>query len=356
MPSFIFLNVFVGFLTLLYFDFAQTAELRCAELGANCVCSEPLNTTTYNSLFGYDFNPADSTTKQCTKATSSAPGSTLEDSAGFRYVVETSGAMHTALPNKISGLKLLRTKTSAEGNAAGGGQFIGHEFATTEKTARIALRGYKYFSSDYQLYRPGTCENSSKLMQIGQDASLSAIVSGTGGSYDMYGWINWNFGSLNCCTVAPGGLPFVGQYTESNINGKWMRYEMIINNTLPSGPVTTFQLYAKNITDNLPEIKIVDSTIETLDPSADPTNPNSNQSWTRAIATTVKPNQRISQIVFNLFRRDNCTGYIGLTHILAAAWDVNAGQRIGPAVEIEGGAGSNPPPQLPTPPKNLRVQ
>ena len=346
--------IFLGFL-LSYSGIAHAGELRCTELGVSCVCSEPLNTSTYNSLFGYDFNPADTTSKQCTKATQSAPGSVIEDGGGFRYVVETTGAMHNALPNKVSGLKFLRTKTSAEGNAAGGGQFIGHEFAATEKTARIALRGYKYFSSDYQLYRSGTCENSSKLMQIGQDSSLSAIVSGTSDTYDMYGWIGWNFGSLNCCTVAPGGLPFAGQYSESKINGKWIRYEMVITNPLPTGAVTTIKLYAKNVTDNLPEIKIVDSTIETLDPSANPSNPNANQSWTKQIASTLKPLQRISQIYFNLFRRDSCTGYVGFTHILAAAWDTDAGQRIGPAIEIEGG-GSSQPPLVPSAPKNLRIK
>lgn len=348
MKKLICVILLISFSTNLYAE-----EQRCKDLGANCVCSEPLNSSTYSTLFGFDFNPADSTTKQCTKASQSAPGSVIEDGSGFRYVVETSGAMHNALPNKIAGLKLLRTKTSAEGNPAGGGQFIGHEFAVTEKTARIALRGYKYFSSDYQIYRPVTCENSSKLMQIGQDSAVSAIVSGNGGTYDMYGWIGWNFGSLNCCTVAPGGQASVGSYSESKINGKWIRYEMVITNPLPTGVVTTFKLFAKNVTDDLPEMKIVDSTIETLDPSADPTNPNANQSWTQKIATTVKPNQRISQIVFNLFRRDNCTGYVGISHILAAAWDTDAGQRIGAAIEIEGGGST---PMAPAAPKNLRAQ
>ena len=48
------------------------AELRCQELGSNCLCSEPLNTQTYirqcdlvDNTCWYQFNPADSTTKEC---------------------------------------------------------------------------------------------------------------------------------------------------------------------------------------------------------------------------------------------------------------------------------------------------
>ena len=41
-------------------------ERRAVELGANAVCSEPLNTNIYTRVLTSWLNPADSTTKECT--------------------------------------------------------------------------------------------------------------------------------------------------------------------------------------------------------------------------------------------------------------------------------------------------
>ena len=47
---------------------AGAAEQRCDALGANCVCSEPLNTPTLvqDPQIPGNWNPADSITKECT--------------------------------------------------------------------------------------------------------------------------------------------------------------------------------------------------------------------------------------------------------------------------------------------------
>jgi hypothetical protein len=39
----------------------------------------------------------------------------------------------------------------------------------------------------------------------------------------------------------------------------------------------------------------------------------------------------------NNYRETGCTGWLGFSHYLAAGWDTDEGQRIGAAVEIEGG-------------------
>src|SRR5262245_21574407 len=55
------------------------AEQRCNDLGTSCVCSEPLNTTTFAG--GPDFwNPADSTTKQCSVEAASPGGAIVRTS------------------------------------------------------------------------------------------------------------------------------------------------------------------------------------------------------------------------------------------------------------------------------------
>lgn len=314
------------------------AERRCDELGPSCICSEPLNTPTYETVLGYDFNPSDTQTKECTKATSSVPGSVLEDGAGFRYVAETAGPMFDALPNRASSVGyMLRTKSKAEGNAAGGGQFLGHDLDVTPEagTARIAFRGYKYYAADYELYRPGTCENSTKILQLGEDATLSTLVAGNGGNYHLYGWTGWNTGSLGCCDHGPGDAAVRGQYDEDVINGKWFRYEVVITNVLTTGPATRITVYLKNVTDDLPEVVMIDTAVPTEQDDA-PGHPD----WTSALATSLKPAAtRISQIVFNSFRRDDCEGYVGFSHLLMAAWDTDEGQRIGAAMELEGHTG-----------------
>ena len=59
---------------------AHSEEQRCTELGASCLCSEPLNTTTFAG--GPDFwNPADSTTKQCSVESASPGGGAGETSS-----------------------------------------------------------------------------------------------------------------------------------------------------------------------------------------------------------------------------------------------------------------------------------
>jgi hypothetical protein len=47
------------------------------------------------------------------------------------------------------------------------------------------------------------------------------------------------------------------------------------------------------------------------------------------------PPAPIDSLVMNLYRQGSCTGWLGVSHYVATAWDTNAAQRIGPAVEIE---------------------
>src|SRR5205823_13016163 len=67
-------------LSLLSATNAQAEELRCIGLGANCICSEPLDTPT---LVGstYWWNPADSITKECSGEGASIGGAILRNSA-----------------------------------------------------------------------------------------------------------------------------------------------------------------------------------------------------------------------------------------------------------------------------------
>ena len=162
----------------------------------------------------------------------------------------------------------------------------------------------------------------------------------------MYSWTNsppWNVGTgFDCCWFGPGPTNVQGTYKSSFFRGKWFRFEAIVRNSLPTGGPTIIEIYRRNITDNTPEQKIIDTSMPTSQPVG--------SQWGTTQATTLKPGKRVVDIWFDPFRRDVCSGYIGLTHIMGAAWDTDAGQRIGPAIEVEGGPGGGGSVPLAAPP------
>jgi len=320
-------------------------EQRCNELAANCICSEPLNTTTYTEDTLAAFNPADTTSldKQCLRF-GGFPGTVLEDGEGFRYVVESAGEMFAALPKAKPGLKLLRTKVTAEGNGGGGGQFMGHNFNSSAPTGRIAFRFYRYWSPTYQWTgQTQTCQNSSKIVQFATEnlPSSGPILDGPSGIHQMYAWTSAGYtlpSGFDCCWNGPGPAGVQGSYLASVFNGKWWRFEVIVRNPLSTGSVTIIEIYRKNVTDNTAEEKIIDTSMVTSQPVG--------SQWSSTIAATFKPKSRINDIFIDSFRRDTCSGYVGYTHLLSAAWSTDAGQRIGAAAEIEASTPSNIPNNL----------
>ena len=97
-------------------------------------------------------------------------------------------------------------------------------------------------------------------------------------------------------------------------------------------------MYAKNVTDNLPEVKIYDT--EGTGPG--PIN------WAGPYAT-VSPPGRLVTMPVNGYREGICLGFRAYSHYMSAHWATDAGQRIGPAYEIEGT-------RLPNAPTNLTVR
>ena len=106
---------------------AGAAEQRCNQLGANCACSEPLNTPTYTLAAGanWGWNPADSTTKECA----------IEGLAGAVYSIATLGintkfgtndsTILGALPAGHTNTYVLRGEDGYTGQ-----WFLGHQFST----------------------------------------------------------------------------------------------------------------------------------------------------------------------------------------------------------------------------------
>lgn len=304
------------------------SEQRCTDLGSNCICSEPVNTATFTEVSAAYWSPDDTTTKQCTNAQSIPEGFIEFSEFSANYQVVTSGEMFDALPNLDPSIThIVRT------NVSSGGAFMGHEFADADPDGRIAVRFYLYRSPAFT-FETGACVNSSKIFELFTGGITSLVLQGNGfqdGRHLFYGWGNlWNLSNgFDCCDHGPGPNGGDMPINDTLARGKWFRYEVAIVNPLSSGSVTVIKVWEKNITDDLDEVLILDTSIPTTQDTGD--------QWTSTQATTLKPDARIERIASSQFRNGTCGGYYGFTHFLAAAWATDADQRIGAAEEIEGG-------------------
>jgi hypothetical protein len=299
----------------LWASHARAEEQRCAELGASCVCSEPMNTTTFAG--GPDFwNPADSTTKQCSVEAASTGGAIVRTSKTI-----TSSADATALSRLPSGHSVSRF-VRAEDNHLGTFS-VGNGTPVTSSLVRLAARWYIWHTPTFDFKLEGSCDNSKITVH-----EHAVVIDYTGG-FHTYGYQNFK-PSSDCCVSGPGphsGLP------TSEMKGKWWRFEVILTNR--SGPNFDMKMYAKNVTDNGPELTLIDLA--------------SNSQTNR-----MTPPSLMSAIVSNNHRYSasgQCRGWIGISHYMMAGWTTNAGQRIGAAREIESGGGGGTIP----PPTNLKV-
>lgn len=308
-------------------------EVRCSQLGANCVCSEPLNTATYVPVNGAWWNPGDTTTKECLSEGQGA----IQNGSGFQFIAANSGADISALPAGHTNTYVLRDDSPNNGG------FIGGRAPAGTPTARRAIRFYKYFSIDYNAQGDtgGGC-NANKIAQFGRQWIEGPMFTTEGGEwsiYDINAALGWNQ-TLDCC-VGPGPGNYQNGPPMSSLRGKWWRFEFIVHNAAVGGPSTYFELFIKNVTDNGPELQVLDTSQTKTMAAGDSWGVNQTGNLHLVSGT-------LDTMLINAFRASNsspCTGFASFSHYLMAAWSTDAGQRIGAAVEIEGGL--NPAPSAP---------
>lgn len=313
-------------------------ESRCNQLGANCNCSEPMNTATWSDVLNATwFNPADTTVsdKQCASS-NAIKGGFYETGAGsLNLQVASSGEALTNLPSGHTNNYVVRTN-----DGIGYGFFAGN-FEASMPTARRSVRYYHYWSTNYSFVNEVTgCTNSNKYMEFGASSVAGPMFTVVGGTWSLYGVntvFNWNR-TIDCC-VGPGPGNYANGPGTSALKGKWYRIEIITHNAAPTGPGTYFEVFIKNVTDNGPELQILD------------TSQAANYllgNWDVNFTTNLHPIANIDFMSINTYRAGTCTGFQAYSHYITAAWSTDAGQRIGAAVEVEGGGGgTNPPPAAP---------
>lgn len=306
-------------------------EARCDELGANCVCSEPLQATAYPDYGSNShWNPNDTTTKQCD--VEGTPGAAIARN-GWDLEISTDATALSRLPAGHSIARFLKGPEAHKGIF-----FVGHQMTSgSTYTPRIAFRYYTYHSDAYNFsdeVDPNLGCNS-KWLQV--DSGL--LGDKTHGEVHMYNFLEFITGTQDCCFVGPG--PSGNNFTRASWPGKWWRIEVVMTNrdAFTSGQHWRMQIYAKNVTDGTAEQVVID----TDQPSTQ-----------LNLVNPRRPGAVMNKLLVNNYRGENfanqCTGWSGTLHYMAAGWDTDAGQRIGAASEIEGGGGGGgePPPTIGT--------
>ncbi len=317
---------------------SNAAEKRCADLGANCICSEPLGAAAYPGSGPY-YNPSDSTTKQCAVDSS---GSAIVRPAGDLI----GGNNSTILSRLPSGHQVSYYMRAGDRHL--GTFYFGHGLGAAY-TTRTATRWYEYWTDGngdgeaFLRWQNGCRSNKTFFLSNG-------IVTLGGGPFDlmMYNFLGWSPPS-DCCWLGPTSSGDRGPTSDAAWNGRWWRMEFVQTyrhaSTNP-GQQYRLQFFIKDITNNQPERLVIDTFgSEGFGPAAFV--PRSNPPVHQDI-NVVQP------------YRDNqanpsgyCSGYGAFRNLLVAGWDTDAGQRIGPAYEIEGGGSL---PSTPSPAINLKIQ
>jgi hypothetical protein len=299
-------------------------EARCGELGTSCICSEPFNTTAF--VGGPDFwNPADTTTKECSVEPAVLGGAVVRTSNTIRGSNDATAM--AALPSAHTNSFFVRAEDNHEGTF-----FAGNGLPVSSSFVRLAARFYIYHSPTFDYEGEGSCHNS-KQVEFDND---SRIDYNTGAGFHTYNYLRFSPG-IDCCVSGPA----VSQPSVASFKGKWVRHEVVLTNR--SGPRYRMQSFMKNVTNNTAEVAVIDTSLDSR-------------------VNNLTPPSLMSKILSNNHRFSNgatCRGWIGLSHYMMAGWTSDAGQRIGAASEIEGGgsggSGGSVPPQPPSPPTNLRI-
>lgn len=320
-------------------------EDRCEALGANCVCSEPMNTNNLPTKGNqYTLDPQDTTAKECTGFDGVVGGVIVGNNQSATptnfIAADNSSSVLGALPAGNNVNYVIRGSESNVGSSFAP-FFIGHRQTSTKFTKRFAYRYYVYHTPDYEFAE--MCNGNTKFAQ---GPVVGGMHAANGKATIQYygGWNNWTYANGtkkvgDCCTLGPGPN---AEQPLSFFQGKWLRVEGVVTNRAggasPNG--FTFKLYIKNVTDGTPEIKVVDTTL-----ANSPTGPSTD--WLGRDDLT--PDSIVADFFSNNYREGNCKGFRAVSHYMAAGWDTDEGQRIGSAKEVEGvlgeyGTGATVPP------------
>ncbi len=304
-------------LVVIAFPAAAQVEQRCTELGANCACSETLDTTSYTtSNNGAFINPGNSTTKQCgnngafilsgTNAATSYLA--FQDETGMPAGNTVSKVWRFAWPNNTVG----------HGADAYG--------SITSATRRMCNRFYYKLSSDFN----GWTSCNDKYMDITYGASTCEMQIA-----DLNRVTLTNYPCFSNPVDGQNIYPASGGVTRADCMNNWCRIEQCVAGNVQAGTGLTSSF-------SITQVGVA--------------NPKSYSSGPLNVGNAPGAiNQEIRAMM--LYREPfagSCTGSRSFSHFMQGVWNTDSAQTIGPAYEIEGGAapptGGTSTPTPPAPP------
>lgn len=275
---------------------ASAAEQRCGELGSACTCSEPLNSDQF-ALSGQLADPADSTTKECRG---------IGDAPEHNYPVDASQT--DGLPSSVD--YVWRSQV----NSTGGGRLNGVEQRSSD-ARRLCIRYYVRYSSDYQPKDKnvgGTCEaNKATQLDIGGGGGRCTMHNRGATTADPND--TFRIATKNDWTTGNNNLNSQGNLIFSDCKKEWCRYEVCMSGDLAAGRNISIDGYVVGLSSG------------------------KKLTWPRTQVGDCRAGGHVRTTwIMNLYRQGTCAGHKWFSHAMQAEWDVDKGQYIGPAVEIEG--------------------
>ena len=283
---------------------SYAAERRCNGLAENCVCSEPLNGT-LRRIGNSWYNPDDSDIKECTVENIADPA--FRGAALTRNIDDLRPTKEASILGALPAGHKISTVIRAPEKYAGL-WFLGHYFGDDQKfVKRLAVRWYRYYSPNYEM----SADDSPACEQRGKITEAQVNFTSHGAGFTAYNFLNWRPNGRDCCNAEQTRYPTIRQ-----LRGRWWRFEYVMINR--NGPGHNTLLYVRNVTDKTPERLVYDfSRLSFWSPQFTPPSP-------------------VRELRASQYAQGRCAGFAAVSHFMVAGWDTEAGQRIGPADEIEG--------------------
>ena len=350
---------------------AVAYENRCGALGVNCVCSEPLQSTSYTDVFGSYAIGNVTQSKPC--AAWDSPLATVNFSFGATgtfagdMTIGTDSTILAKLPsrNTAAMARYVRPKYDLHGTGNPSTLRFGHVNMdlTTRGIKRLSLRWYRYQSSDYewaQMYHVAPhdttkkCTNGKIVYQNyyhRTDPTLTWQSYGdrVGGPYNLRNTGNWSHGGYAAFSGMKAWIPTAGAnpIALTSTRGKWARYETIVRRPRYADSSTQgfdVELWVKNVTDNgqnnqVAKLSAGCTACMTINGVTD-----QNFVW----GTGTHPNVDMRDLHIEDYRASDttqtteadgyCYGWQAYAYVMIAGWTTDTGSEfIGAADEVEGG-------------------
>lgn len=309
----------------------SNGENHCDDLGSICICSEPLDTTSFTTVFTDYDNPGDTTSKQCTHED-------IPSNIGFA-VYKTSQLTTPAASSLPAGNTVGHVWRLTPAGASTVGTGVGY-ITIPSGTKRFCVRHYVKFSPDY-------ADNNCGLGKFTDSKWAAAspnfqLLTGTNG-------LPSNGEAFSCADSSEGiNCAMTHDLAPADIIGEWTRVEMCLEHTAGFGSGSSGDVYVEGYWTAITGAKAGHST--TVDYSVLKSSitlgfPDTFRMIARAFRgddnlTCCEPGHEDATDCLTHRTHPSVTAYREYSHAMLAAWTFQQrGLFIGAASEIEGGGG-----------------